>query len=209
MVEVSLLDGVLHMISPSLLWVDNDPTLSGTTSQPVRGLINGVFEAAESTYLMLVALSDSEFRRLFDVIGLSEQGALPQFATRSLRLDHAAEVYGLLTGMLETRRAEEWVALLHEENVPCSLVRLDRRELIEEDQLWKNDMLVEVHHPTKGRMVQGAIGFRYSDSAIGTRNPAPSLGLDSRSVLSDLGYTEMEIGNLVNIGTVRVAEGEE
>jgi formyl-CoA transferase/CoA:oxalate CoA-transferase len=206
MVEVSLLDGVLHMIAPTLLWVDDDPELSGTSPRPIRDPTTAVFEAADATYVVVVALNDAQFRRLFEVIGLPELAVSPRYATRPLRVTHGEEIFGLMSGMMLTRRAEEWVTLLREADVPCATVRLERRELIKEEQLWDNEMLVEVHHPTKGRMVQPGMGFRLSESPIGVRNAAPSLGQDSRSVLTDLGYSDAQIAELIEHGVITAGE---
>jgi crotonobetainyl-CoA:carnitine CoA-transferase CaiB-like acyl-CoA transferase len=206
-IDVSLLDGIVHMISTSLLWVEDDEELSSATMHKgQRDPTTGVFEAAESTWLILAAYNDAQFRRLFDAIGLSELGSSARYATRLLRAAAADEISGLVSGIMMTRRAEEWDAIFLEKGVPCSVVRLDRRELLSEDQLWKNEMLVEVVHPTKGRMIQPGVGFRLSESPLGVRNPAPLLGQDSRAVLAELGYSAGEIEQVIEKGIVKATE---
>jgi len=54
-------------------------------------------------------------------------------------------------------------------------------------------MVVEVEHPTAGKMKQVGIPLKFSETPGQIRNPAPSIGQDTEAILQELGYNEKDI----------------
>jgi crotonobetainyl-CoA:carnitine CoA-transferase CaiB-like acyl-CoA transferase len=63
-------------------------------------------------------------------------------------------------------------------------------------------MVVEVEHPTVGRVPQVGIGTKLSETPGRVRSPAPLPGQHTDELLSSLGYSVEEIAGLREKGAV-------
>lgn len=81
------------------------------------------------------------------------QGELPQHA--------AASFQDLIQSVIRTDSAEQWLARLEEESVPCPPV-LTRTEVLNHPQVQANDLLVEYNHPQAGHIRQTRAPARFS-----------------------------------------------
>jgi formyl-CoA transferase len=62
-------------------------------------------------------------------------------------------------------------------------------------------MIVEVHHPARGPYITVGNPIKLSASPT-TIGPAPLLGQHRDAILTELGYSEAEIGKLASDGAV-------
>jgi crotonobetainyl-CoA:carnitine CoA-transferase CaiB-like acyl-CoA transferase len=206
LVETSLLQGALHMLTNFLLWVEDDPILSRTTAS--RGGRGGadpttaVYPCADGTHLMLSAWNDAQFRKLCEALDVAHVAEGPEYRTRPQRAAAFTELSELFDGLLSARRAEEWVAELSARGIPCQVVAEGPRTIIDHPQLAANEMLVEVDHPTKGRMRQPNHPVRLSETPAAVRGPAPLLGQHTDEVLAEAGYSPEQTADLRARGVV-------
>ena len=201
LVETSLLQGALHMLSNFLLWVEEDPILSRTSAPSRGGKNNGdpttcVYPCAEGTYLMLSAWNDAQFRKLCDALEVAHVGQDPNYQTRPQRSAAFSELSELFDGLLAGRPATHWVELLAARGIPCQVVADGPRTIINHEQLSANNMMVEVMHPTKGRMRQPNYPVRLSETPATVNGPAPLLGQHTNEILTEIGYTDGQINAL-------------
>jgi crotonobetainyl-CoA:carnitine CoA-transferase CaiB-like acyl-CoA transferase len=63
-------------------------------------------------------------------------------------------------------------------------------------------MLVEMNHPTAGKIKQIGTPFKFSESKTGLTTAPPVLGANTDEVLSDLGYSADEIKALREQGVI-------
>ncbi len=201
LVETSLLQGALHMLSNFLLWVQDDPILSRTAASSRAGKGGAdpttcVYPCAEGTYLMLSAWNDAQFRKLCDALDVGHIGEDPNYQTRPQRSDAFTELSELFDALLAGRTAAAWVEVLAVRGIPCQVVAEGPRTIIDHPQLAANDMMVEVNHPTKGRMRQPNYPVRLSETPAAVNSPAPLLGQHTDEILAEVGYTAEEIDAL-------------
>jgi crotonobetainyl-CoA:carnitine CoA-transferase CaiB-like acyl-CoA transferase len=58
------------------------------------------------------------------------------------------------------------------------------------------EMVVEVEDPTEGRVRHVGIGIKLSETPGKIRKVAPRPGKDTKAILSELGFSEEEVGRL-------------
>ncbi len=119
-----------------------------------------------------------------------------------------AAYYVNLRASAEQRMAEqttaEWEEVLADAGVPASRVLLPF-EILDDPQTAANDMLYDLDHPAVGAVrllappvALGRSGFRPPSA------PSP-FASETREILSELGFAETTIGELVNAGVTRDA----
>ncbi len=125
-----------------------------------------------------------------------------RFATNALRVTRRSELTDLIEDTLATQPAEHWLAVLVDAGVPAGKVRrLD--EVYAWDQTRSQGLVVEVEHPTAGRLQLPGPALRFDDLPYaGARQhhlPPPRLGEHNAAVCTWLAEREAaQSGNDAN-----------
>ena len=99
--------------------------------------------------LQIAVGNDAQWLRLLDVLDLP--GDDPRFTTNGGRREHREELTKVIEDVLVTEDRDTWLARLAEAGVPAGAIRtLD--EVYAWDQARSQGLLVEVDHPTAGRI---------------------------------------------------------
>ena len=78
---------------------------------------------ARDRYLVVAVGNDGQWQGCCRALGLHALGTDSDVATNSGRLAHRERVVAAMTARLAERTAEEWIALLEKEGVPCGVVQ--------------------------------------------------------------------------------------
>jgi crotonobetainyl-CoA:carnitine CoA-transferase CaiB-like acyl-CoA transferase len=153
------------------------------------------FSTADS-FLVLGAASESIWQRLCPAVGRADLANDPRFAKNADRVENRQSLIGILSEIFLARRTGEWVAALTAADVPCAPVQtID--QVFAAPQVRHRDMLVEVDHPSAGKVKMAGIPVKFSVTPASVRLPPPLLGQHSADVLSSwLGMTIEEIDRL-------------
>jgi crotonobetainyl-CoA:carnitine CoA-transferase CaiB-like acyl-CoA transferase len=116
----------------------------------------------------------------------------PRFKTPALRQQHINERLILTQEVLRTRSAEEWLARLTREGVPCAPV-LTRTAMLSNAQVIANGIVVDTEHKAAGRLRQARPAARFSVTPATIRHGAPALGEHTAEVLAELGLSTADI----------------
>jgi crotonobetainyl-CoA:carnitine CoA-transferase CaiB-like acyl-CoA transferase len=101
----------------------------------------------------------------------------------------------MLAEVFATGTVDEWVARLSAEGVPCTSVNsIDK--VVKDEQVSARDMIVEIEHPTAGRIRMAGLPVKLSANPGSIRRHAPLLGEHSAEVLGELGLADDAIGAL-------------
>lgn len=120
---------------------------------------------------------------------------------RSADDQKAKEIHDCLKQLFLTRTRDEWFDFLRTKDVPVGKVySLD--EVFADPQVQHRRMVMEMEHPTEGKVRQVGIAIKLSDTPGEVRSFPPVLGQHTGEILSGLGYSQQKIAELRREGVV-------
>ena len=106
-----------------------------------------------------------------------------------------------IEAIIRTRDRDEWYERLVRADVCVGKV-YEIDEMVRDPQLNHRQMIVDVEHPTHGRVRQIGIAIKLSDTPGSIRSAAPLPGEHTAAVLKDLGLGAADIGRLREKGVI-------
>ena len=150
-------------------------------------------------YLAVLPYSDENWQRLFDIAGRDDLKDDPRFADAGARVKYAQEIYDLLAEIVATRTSEQWQREFYAANIPVMIVNsLD--DLLDDEQLLASGFWHFEEHPSEGRIRMTDPTIRFSNNPSEIRRLQPRLGEHSREILTEAGYSDADIGKLIDSG---------
>ena len=111
------------------------------------------------------------------------------------------EIYLSLKQYFLTKTRDEWFELLFQNGIPVGKVNT-LEEASTDPQMLHRQMIIDVEHPSLGKIKQVGIAPKLTDTPGKVRSLAPLLGEHTNEVLQELGYSHIDIENLRREGTV-------
>jgi crotonobetainyl-CoA:carnitine CoA-transferase CaiB-like acyl-CoA transferase len=145
--------------------------------------------------------NQANWERIATVIGLPKLIADVRFKTNADRMAHKQELADLIAARTRTRTSADWILNLEASGVPVGPIN-NIGEMLADPQVEAREMVVEVKHPTAGKMKALGLPIKFSDTPGSVRTAAPLLGQHTRVVLMSLGYSDKEIKSLEKNGAV-------
>jgi crotonobetainyl-CoA:carnitine CoA-transferase CaiB-like acyl-CoA transferase len=158
------------------------------------------FACADGRYITLGTGNDRLFRRFCEVAGapLADD---PRFRANPDRIRHRDELIPVLEALFKSRPAAAWLDALQEVGVPCGPISTVD-EIVADPQVRAREMVVEIEHPSAGRITVTGLPVKCSETPGSIRRPPPRLGEHTDAVLADLGLAPAEISRLRSSGVV-------
>jgi crotonobetainyl-CoA:carnitine CoA-transferase CaiB-like acyl-CoA transferase len=141
--------------------------------------------------------------RICDVLGHTEWVADGRFATPQSRVQHQAELQGLIEAELARETVARWCDRFDEAGVPVGPVNTPG-EALEHPQTRAVGMVVDVPDGLPGctRSLGPAVTLNSQYGATPATSAPPRVGQHSVAVLTQFGFADDEIRNLVAAGVV-------
>ncbi|MEW6232188.1 MAG: CaiB/BaiF CoA-transferase family protein [Chloroflexota bacterium] len=157
---------------------------------------------ARDSYIAIGVGNDRQWQRFCQLLGREELAHDPRFATNPRRVENRDVLIPMLQEVIATRDGEEWLRLLREADIPCSPINtIDR--VFQDPQVLHREMVVEVPHPTAGKVRLAGIPFKLSCTPARVSRHPPLLGEHTAEVLADiLGYGADRIASLREQGVL-------
>jgi len=153
------------------------------------------FQTADG-YLVIGVASEVIWQRFCEAIGQTDLIEDSRFADNSKRVENRSELIALLSQIFLQRRNDAWFKLLTDAEVPCSPVQTVD-QVFQAPQVLQRDMLIEVDHPTAGKVRMAGIPVKFSVTPATVRLPPPLLGEHNETILKSwLGLSADSIGEL-------------
>ena len=152
-------------------------------------------------HVMLAIGNDGQFTALCRAAGQADIASDVRFATNAMRVQHRAELLGLLTPLIQQHSIERWCELAQQEGFPCGPINtIDR--VFRDPQVRAREMQIQMDSPSYGALDLVASPMRLSASPVSYRLAPPSLGQDTQDVLRELHYSDDEISSLRDSGVI-------
>ena len=156
-------------------------------------------------FITIGGANDRSFTRLCDVLGHPEWAEAPEFRTDGLRIQHRAELAGRIESITRTEPRGHWLALFDANGIPSGPIN-DYAQVFEDPQVIARELVVEVKHPTLGTMRALGSPIKMSATPPDVRRRAPLLGEHAREILLEAGFSDGEIGNLIEQKAVGIGD---
>lgn len=153
-------------------------------------------------WIAVLPYTGEQWRRFLIEAGRADVLDQPWFNQADGRHAHIDYLYSVIAGVLPQRDSASWLETLERLDIPCSVVnRLEN--LLEDPHLHDVDFfhVGDRYPPSIKRMLPQPVVF--DGIAPQSDYPAPGLGADTRSVLSECGYSVTEIDELLAQGIAR------
>lgn len=143
--------------------------------------------------------------RLCEMLGREDLLQDERFATNELRVVNQRALAEELTAVFETETAARWLERLEAAGVPAGPV-YNMQDVYGDEHVLARGMKVQLEHPTAGAINQIGSPLKMSATPATLRRPAPTLGQHSREILAELGRSEKEIQQLIELDVARSEE---
>jgi crotonobetainyl-CoA:carnitine CoA-transferase CaiB-like acyl-CoA transferase len=195
-IRLSMLDAII-----AFLWGSDMGSQTFVDSpfpqQNAASFIDLIYETADG-HISVAVQSNKEWAALSRAFDMPELLDDPRFTTPALRQENIDARLTLTQDVLRTRPADEWIARLEAEDVPCAPV-LTRTDAINHPQVVANEIVVETLHHLAGSVRQARPAARFSATPTEHRRGGPALGEHTAEVLGEIGYTADQIAALTDI----------
>ncbi|MCH7985442.1 MAG: CoA transferase, partial [Acidobacteria bacterium] len=155
----------------------------------------------EDSYVVVGGLPENRWPAFCQAVGKPELEHDPRFANYFDRMAHLAEIYAILDDVFPTKSTEQWMALLAEADCICAPVAT-YEDLVNDPQVRANDYIVEVDHPTRGRISVVGPPWHFSETPTEVAAAAPELGQHTEAILQELSYSWEQIEALREQGVL-------
>jgi crotonobetainyl-CoA:carnitine CoA-transferase CaiB-like acyl-CoA transferase len=135
------------------------------------------------------------------VVGKPEWIQDPRFADLPSRLKNVESLQDEIEAILRTQPTAHWWAKLDQAGVPGGPV-YTYEQCLEDPHIVAREMVVEMDHPTIGRMKAMGHPVKSSGELTSIRMPAPLLGQHTRPILEELGFGTEEVAAMFADGAI-------
>ncbi len=188
-IDISMMDGVASWMTniAAKHFVSNDPHNRGEVDLAGGFVCYGCYETKDGQYLSVGALEPkfwANFCRLIEREDLVDV---------QVDKDEDGKLKEEVAGIFKSRTMGEWLALLDGKDTCIEKINTVA-EAVKDPQMLHRKMVVEMEHPTEGRVKAMGIPIKMSETPGSVdRLPVPAYGAHTREVLLGLGLSEAEI----------------
>lgn len=201
-IRLSMLDTMLSFFwpeaMPGLTYADRefDPRLAG-------GSMDLIYETMDR-HITAGAISDKEWAGMCRALERDEWLEDERFKTAAARFKNVAERKELTAIEIRKWASHDILARFEAEGVPCAPL-LKREELLDHEQVNANDSIQRLDFEGFGEVRQPRPAAQFSTTPSAIKGPGPALGEHAESILAELGYSPNAVSELIECGTVKIA----
>jgi crotonobetainyl-CoA:carnitine CoA-transferase CaiB-like acyl-CoA transferase len=148
-------------------------------------------------YMNVAATGQVMWLNLCDAIGKPELKEDARFLTEPLRAQHRDDLNHILNETFKTNKKAHWVKLLNDVGVPTGPI-YDMSEVFQDPQVISQNMVAQVNHPKLGHLKLVNQALKLSRTPAEVKTATPELGEHTKSLLSEVGYSEQEIAEFIH-----------
>ncbi|KAM9078402.1 succinyl-CoA:glutarate CoA-transferase isoform 3-T3 [Megaptera novaeangliae] len=159
-------------------------------------------------YLVVGAGNNQQFATVCKILNLPELIDDSKYRTNHLRVQNRKELIKILSARFEEEMTSKWLHLFEGSGVPYGPIN-NMKNVFAEPQVLHNGLVVEMKHPTVGKISVPGPAVRYSEFKMSEAGPPPLLGQHTTHILKEvLRYHDRAITELFSAGVVTQHEVE-
>ena len=159
-------------------------------------LIQHAWETKDGKYIVAIPLESHFWERFCHALGLDE--LIPYHYATGKKYE---EVVSAIRERFLTKTRDEWFEIMKKADT-CVGPVLSQEEVFNDPQILHRNLIMELDHPTQGKVKQLGFPIKLSETPAQFRNFAPLLGQQTDDILKELGYTVAEVKALRKAGAV-------
>jgi len=156
-------------------------------------------------WITVGAANQGNWLRLVEALEAPHLRDDPRLATNADRMCNLDVLTATLTPLFKRRSSSEWLRRLEQAGVPAGPV-LEVGQMHADPQALAREMIVQSEHPTAGRVKAIGLPIKFSDTPGCVRRAAPLFGQDTREVLREHGFSDVEIEQLADQGAIQMPD---
>ena len=159
------------------------------------------FSASDQDFIIACG-NDTQFTALCNAIALPELPADPRFAKNEDRVRNREAITQILADHFKHNTAAEWVEKISNVKVPVGLIN-NIADALAEPQVEARGMVVNIPHTMNPDFKMVGSPIHLSDTPVEYKRPAPLLGQDTDSVLTEyLQLSSEQLSQLKSEGVI-------
>jgi len=151
----------------------------------------------DDRWIAIVAETDEQWAALCDVLEAPELGSDERFGSNEARKQHEDELDAAITALTRPREPRELMYALQARGVAAGLCQRTDDKMEHDEQLASRGFYPTAPHDELGEHRYEGYPAQFSDARWRMVRGAPLVGGDNMEVLTELGYTPEEIGQLM------------
>jgi crotonobetainyl-CoA:carnitine CoA-transferase CaiB-like acyl-CoA transferase len=167
------------------------PRILARSRQPYR---------TKDAYVCCAIYHDHHWKAFLEITGWgSLWGTDPRLATMTARTEHSEELSEFVKTEIAKKTTAEWQQLLEAVDVPVFPMH-SFETLLDDPHLRDIGFFTEVEHPSLGTIRETAVPSEWHGTPPSNYQAPPLLGQHSVEILSEAGFSEIEIKSLLTAG---------
>ena len=147
------------------------------------------FMCEDGKYVNIAVGSERLWERFCKAMNQEDLLQDPDYAQNEDRVRNRSKLVPLLQQQFLKKPVAAWVKQIEEGGVPCGPIN-ELSDVFSDPQVMSREMLMDVPHPTLGKIKQAGIPIKFSKTKGSIERHPPLLGEHTREILTELGYTE-------------------
>ena len=202
-IKLSMLDSVIAFFWPEgmsgLVFKENEFDV-----RKLQGSQDLIYEAKDR-YITAGAVSDAEWTGMCNALNMQQLINDERFATSAARVINAEERKKITGQEIKKWRSNDILSRFQEEGVPSAPL-LDRMELMNHEQIIRNQTILRQEYEGFGEVRQARPAAHFEDTPSEISRPAPKLGEHGEEILNSIGISESVRKKLVDEGKIFITE---
>ena len=159
------------------------------------------FMCQDGKYINIAVGSERLWERFCKAMDRDDLSTNPDYTQNGDRVRNRSRLVPLLQEEFLRKPVAAWVQQLEEGAVPCGSIN-ELSDVFADPQVLSRNMLVEIPHPTLGKIKQAGIPIKFSQTEGSIDRHPPLLGEHTGEILLELGYSDEDVERLKVEGAI-------